>query len=105
MSFVPDYRTLRNGKIFGQNYYLSVNAENSADAQVARDSERIDESITGVSSDLIESYGFGSYSCAWKLHLYHLCQVIPVPILSFPNLEQTNDFTSCFWTYLLSWET
>ena len=55
-NFSHDYRTLASSKTDSLNSHLkmSVNAEHSGDAPVARDSKRADEPITRVSPDLIE---------------------------------------------------
>ena len=56
MRFCPDQRTLKNGNKYSQNSELkmSVSAENTADAPAARNLERVEETVNGVSPDLIE---------------------------------------------------
>ena len=56
MSFYLDHRTLGNGKIYSEKLHLkvSVNAKNTTDAPAARDLEKVDVCIKGVSPDLIE---------------------------------------------------
>ena len=47
---------LRNGKTYSHNLHpkMALNAENTADAPATRDSERVDETVNGVSPDLTE---------------------------------------------------